>query len=350
MLLDKALYKGNAAALRVLNTQFDDVKNQRLQAGNAAFNNMVVNAGSRPDQLYLEWDQETVRQFRLDEGDNILNRLMPLGRPVPIGRTVLGNTRSSDMGSFKQSMTGEHGSVFDNVDYDSDKAIIPVGSNGFKRNWRENQQLSLEAFDDAAIQQSEAIRTHRQGVIGSFMDGHTDDDGNLIVVDGVSWAGVRADSRVDQIDLGAGGLNIDFTSASLSGLDFYNGWLSLAQTRYVTNKITAPAVWFVSNEIFWNMQRQYNANDTQGKIMAQLLTIPGVAEIVPSSVLTGNQVLSLVLTTQYIQPLVGMGVSTIACPRMKWNDPFAFEVVSAIGWQIKTDFGSLNSAAQYAAS
>lgn len=350
MLFDKKLYAGNSAALRTIGGQFSDVLNQRNQVGNAALHQMMVNAGARPDQLYQEWDQQTIRQFRLDEGDNILNRLMPLSRPVPIGRLVLGSTRSSDVGVFQQSLTGEHGSVFENVDCDTDKAIIPVSSNGFKRNWRENQQLSLESFDDASVQQAESVRTHRQGVISSFMDGHKDKDGNLISVDGVSWAGVRSDSRVDQVDLGAGGLNVDFTSAALTGENFVAGFIQLAQRRYITNKIMAPATYFVSNEIYWNMARDYSDNKGDNTILQRCMTIPGVGEIVPSSVLSGNQVLSLVLSTQYIQPLTGMAVSTVAIPRLKYNDPFAFEVVSAIGWQVKTDFETQNSAAQYASS
>ncbi len=311
---------------------------------------IVGNAGARPQQLYQEWDTQTVTQFRLDEGDNILNRLMPLARSLPIGRTILANTRSSDAGVFAQSMTGEAVSVYDNVDYDSDKALVPINQNGFKRNWREGEQLSLEAFDDATIQQMEAVRTHRQGIIGSFMDGHLDGNGQFIVEDGVSWQGVRNDSRVDQIDLGVGGLNIDFTSQAVSGEDFRNAWIKLSEARYITNKVTAPATYFVSNEIWFNMVRLYSDQYSAGSILDNLRNIPGISGIEPSSVLVGNQVLSIPLTTTYIQPLVGMGVSTIACPRPKWNSPFEFEVVSAIGWQVKTDFESAGKALQYASA
>lgn len=349
MLHDLSLYANNAAEARIAQAQFKDLTAQRLHDG-AQFNQLVTNAGVKPTQLYQEWDSTTISQFRLDEGDNILNRLMPLSRPLPIGRVVLGNTRASDLGVFQQSITGEHGSVFDNADYDTDKTIVPISTVGYKRNFREGETLRLESFDDASIQQAEAVRTHRQGVVDSFLDGHKDKSGQLITFDGVSWAGMRADTRVDQVDLGAGGLNIDFTSGTLTGPDFYDGFLALSQRRYVTNKVQAPATFFVSPEVFWNANRQYGANDTQGKILDQLLTIPGVGEIVPSSKLSGNEVMSLVLSSQYIQPVVGMAVSTIAVPRVRWNDPFAFEIVSAIGWNIKSDFGSTNTAAQFASS
>lgn len=348
MLHDLSLYAGNPSYQAVARQQFEQLTAQR-NADGASFHQLVANAGRRPQDLYQEWDPTTVRQFRLDEGDNILNRLMGLSRPLPIGRTVLAQTRSSDLGTFQQSMTGEHGTVFDKVDYDSDKAIVPVSTTGHKTNWRENQQLSLESFDDAAVKREEDMRTHRKGVIDSLLDGHKDKNGQVLSEDGVTWLGMRADPRVDQVDLGAGGLNIDFTDKTLTGVEFYDGFLALAERRYITNRITAPATFFVSNEIYWNMQRQYNANQTQGKIEAQLRTIPGVGDIVPSSKLVGNEVMSMVLSQTYFQPLVGMAVSVIAVPRLRWNDPFAFETVSAIGWHVKSDFENGNTAAQFAA-
>ncbi len=350
MIFNESLANGNAQILRVMNGQYSAVNSWRDDPRHALNPAMFTNAGQSPLDLYREWDNQTVTEFRLDEGDNILNRLMPLARSLPIGRTVLENARASDNGKFQQSMTGEHGSVFDNTDYDTDGTIVPVSSNGFKRNWREGEQLSLEQFDDASIQQSEAVRTHRQGVIGSFMDGHRNTDGVLITEKGLTWAGVRADARVDQIDLGGGGLNVDFTSAATTGEDFRNAWIAMSEQRYITNKVTAPATYFVSNEIYFNMARKYSTNYNSGSILDNLMTVPGVAGIEPSSVLTGNQVLSMPMSSTYIQPLVGMGVSTIACPRLAWNAPFAFETVSAIGWNIKTDFGSTNRAVQYASS
>lgn len=348
MIFDQALCNGNAAAIRLMNNQYQELNALRDDPRHALPAGMFVNSGTKPLDLFKEWDNQTIEQFRLDEGDNILNRLLPLSRSINIGRTVLEGARSSDAGNFTQSMSGEEGSRFDNVDYDSQKTIIPISQNGFKRNWREGVQLSLEDFNDAAIQQSEAIRTHRQGVIGSFMDGHRNKDDQFIVEDGANWEGVRADSRVDQIDLGAGGLNVDLTSSATSGADIFNAFVEMARIRAVDNKVAAPAVYFVSPTIMFNFVRDFSTTFAGKSILNKLLEIVGIASIEMSSVLVGNQVLSIPMSTTYVQPLVGMGVSTIAVPRPRWNSPFAFEVVSAIGWNVKNDFGSTNKALQYA--
>ncbi len=306
---------------------------------------MQGNAGARPFDLYREFDRQTITQFRLDEGDNILNRIMPLARSLPVGRTVFEGARASDAGSFQTSMSGEISVVYDNVDYGSQKAIIPIHQNGFKRNWREGEQLSLEQFDDAVIQQGEGVRTHRQGLIDYFLDGDSD-----VTADGVSWLGMRNDSTVHQVDLGAGGLNIDFTSGTVTGQDVRDAWISLRDELKLENKVTVPATYFVSNEIMSNFERYYSDNYASGTILDHLKRVGLVADIVESSKLTGNQVMAIPLNNRFLMPLVGMGVSTIALPRPAYNSPFAFDVVSAVGFQVVNDFEGVNKGAMYAAS
>lgn len=347
MIFDAKLCKGNAASLRAMNAQYSVVNAQRDDVRHALPAEMFTNAGSKPLDLYREFDSQTVEQFRLDEGDNILNALMPLARSLSIGRTILEGARSSDAGQFSQSMSGEEGSYFDNVDYDLSQTLVPISQNGFKRNWREGTQLSLEDFNDAAIQQSEAIRTHRQGVIGSFMDGHKNKDGKYISEKGVTWQGVRTDSRVDQVDLGVGGLNINLVTET-SGQAIYNAFLAMAKRRAVTNKVAAPAPYFVSLDILYNLTKDFSTSFAGKSVKDKLLEIPGISAIESSSILVGNQVLSMPIDRAFIEPVVGMGVSTIALPRPTYRSPFAFEVVSAIGWNVKTDFGSTNRAVQYA--
>lgn len=315
------------------------------QAGHIMHGGIIGNAGVAPLDLYREFDRTTITQFRLDEGDNILNRLMPLARSLPIGRTVFEGARASDAGKFQTSMTGEVSVVYDNVDYGSQKAIIPMHQNGFKRNWREGEQLSLEGFDDAVIQQSEATRTHRNGLIDYFLDGDA-----TVTADGVSWLGMRADPTVAQVDLGAGGLNVNFTSSTLTGEDARDAWIALRDVLKLENKVTVPATYFVSNEIMSNFERYYSDNYASGTILDHLKRVGLVADIVESSKLAGNQVMAIPLSNRFIMPLVGMGVATIALPRLSYKDPFAFDVTSAVGFQIVNDFEGVNKGAMYASS
>ena len=192
-----------------------------------------TNAGINPQELFREFDRITVEQFRLDEGENILNDLMPLARSLPYGRTIYAFTRASDSGQFQQSMSGEVGTIFDNVDYDSDKTLIPVNQTGFSRTHREYEQLTLEDFDDIVNLQREDLRRHKNGLIDSFLDGHRNLDGSFLTEDGTQWQGIRADSRVDQVTLTA-----DLSAAATSAADIRNQFLALTQRRTITNKVT----------------------------------------------------------------------------------------------------------------
>lgn len=354
MIFDQALATNNASNQRAMAVQYAAVNEMRRQYEQHCMSipptynsrGIRVNAGINPQELFREFDRVTVEQFRLDEGDNILDRLLPLSRSLPIGRTIYAFTRASDAGQFQSSMNGNNGTIFDNPDYDNDKTLIPIHQTGFKREFREYEQLSLEDFDDLVNMQREDTRRHRNGLIDTFLDGHKDLSGAAITHDGTSWAGVRSDTRVDQVTM-----TVDLSSSIATSEQIRNQMLALTQRRYITNKITVPAFYWVSNQIWFNWQRYYTDDFvSKATILDNVKTLSGIQDIMPSSKLTGNQVLSMPLSQQYIQPIVGRGLSTIQRARINWNDPYAWENVSAIGWMAKTDFGSTNRGIQYASS
>lgn len=347
IIFDQAL-ANNASDKRNMEAQYKQLMTNRRDPRHAL--PMTANAGTKPFQLYQEFDDTVVEQFHLDEGDAILSRLMPFGRSLPIGYQVTQGARASDSGKFTQSMTGEQKTIYDGIDYDLDGTIIPIGKNGFKTSWRESQTLSNEGFDDMVHKQREAVRTHKKGVFNTMMDGHRDDQGNLIVVDNLSWAGFRNDSRVDQVDLSTGTYQFNFTDRTQTGPAIYDAFMKMAERRMVENGVTEGATFWVSTSTWWNFQRQYGDNNTQGLIIEQLRTISGVDDIVVSSGLTGNEILSIPLLSKYIALPTGMAVSNIALPRPIWNSPVEFEIVSAIGVQIKNDYGNVNKAVQFASS
>lgn len=356
--------KKNKANAAVLQQQFNYLTNWRQDSRhsleikpNRELANVIlegdylqaVNAGRKPFDLYREFDPVIIRQFHLDEGDNFLMPLMGLSRNVSLGITIDEFGRSSGMGNFTTSLSGEVGAVYDNVDYDTDKTIVPFHQTGWKFGFREDTQMGLESFNGAMINQEEAARRHKVGLVDGFLDGWKDKDGNYIVKDGVSWQGFRNDPRVDQVDLSTSPA-FDFTDNTQSGEDFIAAFTVLAQRHNITNKITAPITYFVSNEIWWNMSRDYSTQKGDNTILARCRAVPNVADIIPSSALSGNQVLSMALESRFIQPIVGLAVGSVALARPNYNSPYAFETISAIGLQIKTDFASTNTAVQYASS
>ena len=81
--------------------------------------------------------------------------------------------------------------------------------------------------------------------------------------------------------------------------------------------------------------------------MSELNGLMGVANIKVSSKLVGNELMAMVLDSNSIKPLVGMGITTVAMPRPVYNSDYRFTVWGAIGWEIRSDFSG-NSACLFA--
>lgn len=307
-----------------------------------------VNQGLIPEDVYQEFDNVTVTQFRSDEGDTFLNDLLPLSRSVSIGKLVHKFRQASDSGSAQTSMTGQIGVLLDQVEYTYDGTIVPIHDAGFGRNWREWNAQTSEGFDALIDDQRETVRTIRNRLADSFMDGHLDKQGNALVVDGLSWTGMRNDSRVAQVDLGAGGLNFDFTSNVNSGADIKAAFIQVRDTLWITNNCQKDATYYISREIASNFERKFSTSYDAKIIMQELADLMGVAAIKVTSKLTGNQLMAVVLDSNSVRPIVGMAVNTVAMPRPVYNSNYNFVVWAAVGFEVRTDFSG-QTCALYAA-
>jgi len=308
-----------------------------------------VNEGIIPQDVYQEFDNVTVERMRSDDGDTFLNDLLPLSRSVNIGKLVHKFRQASDAGNAQTSMTGQIGVKMDQVEFTYDGSIIPVHDTGFFRNWREWNAQSSEGFDALIDDQRESVATLRAHYADNFMDGHTDTQGNAIVVDGVSWLGMRNDSRVASVDLGAGGINFDFTLTTKTGDENQAAFTQVRDVLYIDNKCEMDATYYVSREIASNWERKFSTSYDAKKIMEEFAGMMGVAAIKVSSKLTGNQMMAFPLDSNKIRPVVGMGINTVAMPRPVYNSNYNFVVWGAAGYEVRTDFAG-NTCAMYASA
>lgn len=305
---------------------------------------LQVNAGLIPQDVYQEFDRVSVEQFREDEGDTFLNDLLPLSRPVSIGKLVHKFRQVSDAGSAQTSMTGQIGVLMDQVEYSYDGSIIPIHDTGFYRNWREWNAQTSEGFDALIDDQRESVRTLRSHIADNFMNGHLDKDGNAIVVDGISWAGMTADSRVAAIDLGAGGLNFDFTDTTKTGAEIKAAFIQIRDTMWITNKCSLDLTVYVSKAIASNFERKFSTSYDSKIIMQELADLMGIAAIKTTSKLVGNKLMGFPLTGNAVRPIVGMGINTVAMPRPVYNSNYQFAVWGAVGFEVRTDYDGLTCA------
>ena len=313
--------------------------NEALHANALRAAGMRVNDGLIPQDVYQEFDNVTVERFRSDDGDTFLNDLLPLSRSVNIGRLIHKFRRASDAGQTQTSMTGQIGVKFDQVEYNYDGTLIPIHDTGFFRNWREWNAQQAEGFDALVDDQRESVAAVRRKLADTFLDGHVDNDGNYIVLDSVSWQGMRNDSRVAQVDLDAGGLNFNFTDTSKTYEEIEAAFKSVRNVLWITNNCEKDATYYVSRQIASNMER-YSSEyvSSSNKIIERLRSLMGVADIKTSSKLTGNEMMAFPLDGMSVRPIVGMGVNTVAMPRPVYNSNYEFVVWGAVGWEVRTDY------------
>ena len=308
-----------------------------------------VNAGLIPQDVYQEFDNVTVDRMRSDEGDTFLNDLLPLTRSVSIGKLVHKFRQASDAGNAQTSMTGQIGVKMDQVEFTYDGSIIPIHDTGFFRNWREWNAQTSEGFDALIDDQRESVATLRQHLADNFMDGHLDVNGNAIVVDGISWLGMRADTRVAQIDLGAGGINFDFTDTTKTGAEVRAAFIQVRDVLWIDNNCGQDVTYYVSREVMSNLERRFSTSFDSKTIQQELESMQGVAVIKSSSKLSGNQLMGFPLDSNKIRPVSGMALNTVALPRPVYNSNYEFAVWGAIGFEVRTDFAG-NTCASYASA
>lgn len=306
---------------------FNEVEKQHAaMTGNAA---AVI-----PQDVYREFDNVTKRIMRSDEGDVLLNDLMPLARAINIGKIEYQFRRSSDSGNAQTSLSGQTPILMDKAQYSYDKAIIPVHQDGFGRQWRELEGQRSEGFDGLIDDQENSVRAVRRQMVDYVLDG----DAN-IVFNGTTWTGLRNDSRVASVDLGASGLNIDLTSSAADADDIRNAFRSMRDTLRISNNAMGGVTFYVSREIMTNLERYYADTDAGfGTLLKALLQLNGIAAIKETAKLSGNEVIGMVLSNEFIRPLVGMGVNTTAIPRVNPFDAHNFITWGAMGIQVITDY------------
>lgn len=300
---------------------------------------IAVNQGLIPQDVYQEFDNVTVERFRSDDGDTFLNDLLPLSRSVSIGKLVHKFRRASDAGQTQTSMTGQIGVKMDQVEYSYDGTIVPVHDTGFFRNWREWNAQTSEGFDALIDDQRESVAALRVKLADSFLDGHKDANGQFIVVDGLDWQGMRADSRVAQVNIGSSGINFDFTDTDQTFAQIEAAFKEVRDVLWITNNSMKDATYYVSREIASNMERNSSEfASSENKVLERLSSLQGVAAIKTSSKLSGNEFMAFPLDGEAVRPIVGMGLNTVAMPRPVYNSNYEFAVWGAIGFSVRTDF------------
>jgi len=286
-----------------------------------------------PRDAWMDLDTVTRRVMRTDEGAVWMNDLMPLAKPVNIGKLVHLSRVSSDISDqVVVSISGQVPVPLDKSTYDYRGTPVPIFQKGYGREWREWNTLQSENFDALADDQEATVAQVRRRNSLYVLDGDP-----RINIGGYSAYGIRTSPLSKSINLGAAGANIDLTDPTVpfATIDaFFTGAFGAIMDD---NLVAAPVNLYVSPHIARNWDRRAEEG-VEGTILSRILGNRRIAKVAVSFELQGNEFFGFVPSAEYIRPLVAMATSTFAMPRNYPTANYQFEVWNAMGIEIRGDF------------
>lgn len=291
-----------------------------------------------PRDAWRELDGVTKRVLHNDEGRAYMDDLLPLAKPVHIGKLVHMNRVSSGSSNpVNRSLSGQVATALDKVVYDYRGAPVPIFSTGYGREWREWNTLMSENFDALSDDQEEAVLRIKRDQALYVLNGDP-----TIKVEGYEGYGIKTSPYSKSINLGSasGGANIDL-SAPATTSDAIDGFVNNVLGKMLDdNLVDRPVNLYVSPEIMRNLDRPYSgaAGFKEGSLREHLERNRRIATIKQTYELTGNAFFGFVASSEYIRPIIGQALSTVAMPRQHPRANYQFEVWGALGLEIRADY------------
>lgn len=282
----------------------------------------------------------TVVQERNVVGMEILDDLRSFQTVLPVAKTLkLYNQVGGIADDVAVSLDGQAPFSYDHTEYDQDGDPIPVFTAGFGANWRHVEGLNtvdLDLIGDSLIAK---MKEYNNKLVSYALSGSA-----KIVVDGKAGQGLKNHRNTKKIDLGASGANINLTTAAIADVAafFATGAFS---TVAIANFVQAYDVLWVSPQIYANLTKPAVVGTIQvGTGLDYLRTYaPNVKEIKPSFALVGNEFLGYVRDRSVLTLLNGASVGVTALPRFVPQQNYNFQIMSAMGVQVKADANGLGA-------
>lgn len=289
--------------------------------------------------FWAELDRQVIQLRDQEVGMEIVNDLMGVQTALPIGKTAkLYNIVGDIAKDVAISMDGQAPYSFDHTEYDSDGDPIPVFTAGYGVNWRHAAGLNTVGLDLVLDSQAAKLRQYNKQVVGYMLNGS-----DRIKVQSYSGQGLKNHRNTQKLDLGAGGANIDLTTAAASSIIAFfttGAFGNLART----NEVMEYDVMWVSPEIFANLSQPYlveinsGANGViSGSVLQAVLPFAPVREIRKTFALKDNEFIAYQRRRDVVSPLVGMATGVVPLPRPLPQTNYNFQIMGAFGLQITRD-------------
>lgn len=297
---------------------------------------LSINEGFIPQDVYKDFDKDIVTESLTDRGMPFIARLMPRAKAVNIGKLTSNYAQSSEVGVVQTSLSGQQGVLADAIEHQYDGFPIAVHDTATDVNWRQFASASSEGYDLLRENVQSSVRAMGEHAADTFLDGMVDKDGKYINVDTRTWKGIRNETHVEQVNLGAAGINFDFTDDTQTGENIKKAFLEVRNALRVDNNFTGDIFFTISVEIETVWEARFSAQYDSRTIQQELTGMAGVAGFEMSRKMTGNEMMGLP-NDDSVRPVVAMPISTIILPRRMYSDNYRAVTSSVMGWEAKND-------------
>ena len=297
--------------------------NPAQQAANAA--------AVLPRDAWREMDSTTKTIMVSDEGGPLLADLLPLAKPVTIGKIVAEYRRGSDNGVAQSSISGQLAKGISKGVYDYDGSLVLIHDSGFGREWREVEAMRSEGFDALSDDQANAVRATTRQIVRHIVNGVADTK-----FKGYEARGLKTSANVASFNL----TGTDLSAGATTYAAIETAFIAMLQQQQAVNFVRTPFTVYVSSAIWFNLMRR-GTNDAAFETFLQgIQRLPGIAAIKmvnDTSLLSGNELFMIPLSSEHIQPVIGMAVTTTPIQRLHPFADFNYVTWGAAGLLIKAD-------------
>lgn len=294
---------------------------------------LTANAARDLESVWKDFDTRTTQIGRAPESQMLID-LAPLARSVNIGKIVSEYRRTNGQFSAQSSIDGQHKKPMDKGTYDFDGTVILVHTSQVGRTWRELEAERSEGFDGLLEDQAGATLEVQDQSARYLINGDTSK-----TYKGYTGHGLKTSPNTLAVDLTTGGQGIapvDLTDPALTleaANNFFIQVLAAMRAQYATGRVK----FYTSSAVTANMSRIAGVVGSTRSILSIILDNPEIEAIVYDRNFEGNEIGGIIRDARYIQPIVGMPLTTTPMVRRTPMDDFQALVWTATGLQIRAD-------------
>lgn len=319
--------------------QYALMVNARRNYQKQAETGLIANSGLT-DQAWVEIDKTILGLRDEVKGQEIVDFLTPVIRPVHLGKFQLEYTTAGDIDqSIVVDIDGATPVTYDHTDYSSGADPIPMFHGGFGVNARQEASYNSIGLSLATDSQAQKIKAFHRKIVDYTLRGASN-----IIQNGAAAQGLLNHRNTQKIDLGAGGANVDLTTATPAQLEAF--FINVFSKVIDDNELGDVTAIFFSPEAFRNISRSWaiaTNGDGQGTVLDRIrpyMRVAGTGNefIKMSYALSGNEFVAIKRERQYVEKPVGQGMIVLPRTRENFLSPLNFDIYEASGISVKADY------------